>query len=364
MIISYSKINKQINTLTETTFADYGILERQDIETWVENYPDILSEEERFYIITTEYDKFDKTNERLDILAIDETGTLTVIELKRDSSGKDVDLQAVKYAAYCSTLTFKQIVEENVIYQTKKGVKKSSEEVSKEIMKFISNPEFEELNGKPRIVLVAREYTPEVTSTVLWLRKFEINISCVRFKPYILDTETIVFESSVIIPLPEAKDFQIESEKRSNNDTLNRTQEEYLAFYIRIMENIQDKITLPLEYPKPISSYQIRTSVSGIHFEWAFHGRPRNSFGVEIHFEKGVKAENEKNFNEVIKFKDELEKATGETVIEDINWISRWSRIYIEKKQGNIDEDLIKWAVDKMVIFVNIINNTVDKLYL
>ena len=61
------------------------ILERQDIEKWVESYPEILGEE--LLILTTEYDKFDKTNERLDLLAIDKLGNLVIIELKRDDSG-------------------------------------------------------------------------------------------------------------------------------------------------------------------------------------------------------------------------------------------------------------------------------------
>ena len=69
--------------------------------------PAILGEE--LLIITSEYDRFDKTNERLDLLALDKDGNLVVIELKRDDSGKNVDLQAIKYAAYCSTLRLADI---------------------------------------------------------------------------------------------------------------------------------------------------------------------------------------------------------------------------------------------------------------
>jgi hypothetical protein len=361
MIISYNKKDKKVSPLTETEFKGYGIMERQDIESWVEDMPEILGED--FYIITTEYDKFDKTDERLDILAIDREGSLSIIELKRASSGKYADLQAIKYASYCSTLTLKQIIEINVEYLSKKGTEISHEEARNKIMNFISNFEFEELDGKPRIILVAAEYTPEVTATVLWLRKFELDISCVKFKPYIFNADTVVFESSIIIPLPEAKDFQIETENRSNNANLNRAQEEYLAFYTKIMENIKDKIKLPLQRhtgKKPY--YQIKTNIGGIHFEWGFHGRPRSSFGVEIHFEKGAKIDNEKYYDEIIKLKDELEKSTGETLISEKNWGSRWSRIYIEKKQGNIDDGLIKWGIENMIKFVEIINKKLEEL--
>jgi hypothetical protein len=358
MIISYNKKDKKINSLEETDFYDHGIMERKDIEVWIEKYPEILGED--FYIITTEHDEFNKTNERLDVMAIDRNGQLTIIELKRGSSGKYADLQAIKYAAYCSTLTFKQLVEINKDYLLKKGINENLDDIKDKIQDFITDPEFEELSGKPRIVLVASEYTPEVTATVIWLRKFELDISCVRFRPYILDNDNIVFESSVIIPLPEAKDFLIENERRTNQENLTRTQEEYQKFYAKIMEGIKDKIDLQLRQPPNKAYYQISTNITGIHFEWGFSGRPRCSFCVQIHFEKSKKEDNEKYFNEIIKLKDELEKATNEEVIGEKNWGSRWSRIYIKKEQGNINDELVKWGIEKMIMFINIINN---KLY-
>jgi hypothetical protein len=41
---------------------------------------------EDLFIITTEYDKFDKTRERLDILCLGKNGKVVVVELKRDES--------------------------------------------------------------------------------------------------------------------------------------------------------------------------------------------------------------------------------------------------------------------------------------
>jgi len=41
--------------------------------------------------VTTEYDKFNKIKDRLDILAIDKNGKLVIIELKRDIADRFVD---------------------------------------------------------------------------------------------------------------------------------------------------------------------------------------------------------------------------------------------------------------------------------
>ena len=58
MIFGYKKNSKEVKVYNETTFKDHSILERQDLEIWVENYPEILGED--LFIITTEYDRFDK----------------------------------------------------------------------------------------------------------------------------------------------------------------------------------------------------------------------------------------------------------------------------------------------------------------
>ncbi len=79
-----------------------GVWERNHMEEWISKCPKILGEE--LLIITTEYDKFDKTSNRLDILAVDNDGKLVVIELKRDMANKFTDLQAIHYAAYISTI--------------------------------------------------------------------------------------------------------------------------------------------------------------------------------------------------------------------------------------------------------------------
>ena len=62
-------------------------------------------------IIQKEFDDFDDTRERLDLLALDKDGNLVIIENKLDDTGRDVMWQALKYASYCSSLTKNQIIE-------------------------------------------------------------------------------------------------------------------------------------------------------------------------------------------------------------------------------------------------------------
>ena len=61
----------------------------------------------------------------------------------------------------------------------------------------------------PCVVLVAGGFRPEVTTTVLWLiDNFEMDIRCVRLRPFVVGERTLV-HSEVIIPLPEAEQYRL-----------------------------------------------------------------------------------------------------------------------------------------------------------
>ena len=71
----------------EVDLTRLGLRERRDIQEWIAANPGILGEE--LLIVGKEFSGFDRTNERLDLLAVDVDGRLVVIELKRDDSGSD-----------------------------------------------------------------------------------------------------------------------------------------------------------------------------------------------------------------------------------------------------------------------------------
>lgn len=360
MLYLYNKRDKFLTPCKETEFKSQNLLERQNLAKWIELNPSILGEE--LMIVTTEYDRFDKTNERLDLLSIDKEGNLVIIELKRDDSGKNVDLQAIKYAAYCSTLSLFDLIEMYIRYQNQKNIVLSQEEARKAILNFIDNDDFEEFNDRPRIILVAKEFRPEVTASVLWLRKFAIDITCVKWDPYELSDGQMAINSSVLIPLPEARDFVIQAERKEIVEhSKTPTQIEYMQFYLQCIESL--KVKLPREYVTPTGKpyYQISTGLSGVHFEWGFHGRPRSSFGVELHFEKGNKEANLKLFSSCAQFKDRIEAMVSESLTLQKDWSKTWARLYVEKQQGKINDELKDWAVEKMYMLIQLLQPELDK---
>ena len=197
--------NKDLIKLEKTTFFNEKLRERYDIQEWVEKKPEII--EENLLIIGKEVPL--PSDIRIDLLAIDKAANLVIIELKRDDSGRNVDWQAIKYASYCSNFTPTEIFR---LYAEYLGT--TEDEAETIIEKFIDTDDFEELNKSQRIILISKEFHSDVISAVLWLRDFGIEVSCVRFTPYIDETGNLFIAPTKIIPLPEAEDYLIKKEKK------------------------------------------------------------------------------------------------------------------------------------------------------
>ena len=88
-------LNENSNTvspLEKRTFSSLKLSERNHLQKWILNNPEMLGEE--LLILQEEFDGWDETRERLDVLALDKNGRLVVIENKLDDSGRDVVWQA------------------------------------------------------------------------------------------------------------------------------------------------------------------------------------------------------------------------------------------------------------------------------
>jgi hypothetical protein len=211
MLFEIDPTGKTSRGVAVETLAGLGLRERYDLQEWVIHAPEMLGEP--LLVITAEFARFDRTSERLDVLALDRKGKLVVVELKRSAVGTAAELQALRYAAYCSTLLLEDVVEMHQEFIRRRGTELGLEEVRALLLRFVDEPDFSALDDKPRIILAAEEFPPEMTATVLWLRSFELDVSCVRLRPYRVG-DRLVVDSSVLIPLPEARDYLIRRERK------------------------------------------------------------------------------------------------------------------------------------------------------
>ena len=100
--------SRESQRVEEVEFSQLGLQERRDIQEWVAANPGILGDD--LLIVGKEFSGFDRTDERLDLLAVDSDGKLVIIELKRDDSGTDAHWQAIKYASYLHRANANEII--------------------------------------------------------------------------------------------------------------------------------------------------------------------------------------------------------------------------------------------------------------
>ena len=93
----------------EITFAQIGIKERADLQRILKNQIEIISPET--LVISEEFGDWEDSKRRIDLLGIDKSANLIVIELKRTEDGGHMELQAIRYAAMVSAMTFERAIE-------------------------------------------------------------------------------------------------------------------------------------------------------------------------------------------------------------------------------------------------------------
>ncbi|WP_142414063.1 DUF4268 domain-containing protein [Hathewaya massiliensis] len=240
-------INKEVNRISsvqQKNFTELGFKERAHLQEWIAYNPKCLGEE--LLIIQKEFDGFDDTRERLDLLALDKHGNLVIIENKLDDTGRDVTWQSLKYASYCSSLSKNQIKDIYQKYLDTQGIEEKAED---KIIDFFDNIDYEDITlnsgQSQRIIMVAGSFRKEVTSTVLWLMNYKLNIKCIKVTPYQLG-EQLFLDLRQIIPIKEAEEYTIKMAEKSEEENVTKNQitgrySVRLEFWNKLLKVLKEK---------------------------------------------------------------------------------------------------------------------------
>ena len=196
-----------------TTFATEGVKERADLQRLLKDRLDSLGEP--LLLLKDEFDGWDDSSRRIDLLCLDINAKIVVVELKRSEDGGHMELQALRYAAMVSTMKLDHAAK--ALAERHNRAAPDMDAARREILGFLNwdHPEQGAFAADVRIILAGADFSKELTTTVLWLRDFEIDIRCVRLRPYRLDDGRLLLDVQPLIPLPETVAFTTRlSEKR------------------------------------------------------------------------------------------------------------------------------------------------------
>jgi hypothetical protein len=200
-----------------TTFAEQNMQERTHLQVALRDHIELIGDD--LYVVAEEFGDFEGVNRRIDLLCVDRECRLIVVELKRTADGGHMELQALRYAAMVSTMTFAQVVRALAKYRKNRGFEDHSEEAARaDLLTWLEFDADDEpvIAREVGVILASEDFSQEITTTVLWLNEFhEFDIRCIRLSPYKLG-DRLLLDVQHVIPLPEASVYTVRVREKEN----------------------------------------------------------------------------------------------------------------------------------------------------
>jgi hypothetical protein len=297
--------------ISQASFADLKVRERDDLQRLLRTQIDVLGDD--LYVLSEEFGDWDDSRRRIDLLAIDPQANLVVIELKRTNDGGHMDLQAIRYASMVSAMTFERAEQIHGEFLTR--ISEPSDEARSRILAFLGWEEADEESFAPdvRIVLVSEDFGKELTTAVLWLRERDIDIRCVRLRPYENEGKRLI-DVQQIIPLPEANEYQVQLREKEQVGRKKRAERHdvRLKFWEGLVAICRARKTRHADR-KPGSYHWLGggSGIRGLNFNYAII---QECGIVELYIDRGDATENKRIFDRLHARKDEIEKGFGGTL--------------------------------------------------
>ena len=294
--------------IVEASFAHLGLTERGDLQRLLRTQIELLGDD--LYVLTEEFGDWEDSRRRIDLLALDKQANLVVIELKRTVDGGHMELQAIRYASMVSTMTFERAVQVHAEFLARLG--EPADEARNRLLEFLGLEEIDEddFASDVRIVLVSEDFGKELTTAVLWLRDKDIDIRCVRLRPY-SDGAKRLLDVQQIIPLPEAVDYQVQVRNKEQQGRKKRAEryDERLRFWEGVVALARTRKTRHANI-KPGTYHWLGASsgVRGLGFNYVIV----QEFGVvELYIDRRDGTENKRVFDQLFAKRDEIENSFG-----------------------------------------------------
>ena len=229
-----------ISPVPATRFSEAGVREREGLQRVLREKIEVISP--GTLVVAEEFCEWEESRRRIDLLGIDSDANLVVIELKRTEDGSHMELQALRYAAMISALTFERVVEIFASYLRQRASDIDARSMLLDHLGWQS-AEDGEFAATVRIILASADFGKELTTAVLWLNDQGLDIRCVRLVPYSHGGSVLV-DIQQIIPLPEAGDYtvRIRAKQQEARIALRSQQRDFSKFILTLGDQISEPL--------------------------------------------------------------------------------------------------------------------------
>jgi len=291
-------------------------------------------------------------------LCLDKSANVVVVELKRTEDGGHMELQAIRYAAMVASMTLDRLISAHAKYLNDI----SRELATSEILEFLDSDSIEDiqLSGYVRILLISSDFSTELTTTVMWLNKQGLDITCLRFIPYKLEDQLLI-DISQIIPLPETADYEVKIREQDLEVKKNKKikTDIHLKFWTQLIERSKNQTDL-LSSRTRSNDQTLNIAIGRSEFSYLLKTKKsESSVALLIKGDKSI-------FDLLIKDKEAIEAEVGEKLIWNYAPNKKNSLIYYEIEGGwsnpisewpELQDKLINFLVKLNSVFIQKIQN-------
>ena len=204
------------------SLEEAGLSNRADLADWLAANPEILGPAVKIITFDLEgpWSGGGREQDRLSVLGLDFDGRLVVAELKWGKT-TDVEIGAIKLAAQASRLLPESLAEHFSRFHSHHEFALSVDEAMAELQSHAPDLSQESLR-RPRIVLLARDFSPVLTSSAVWLSEVGLDLRLVQvsaFRTYGGGMSGSVSDAPMIsvkqvYPLRDVEEFTISPERQ------------------------------------------------------------------------------------------------------------------------------------------------------
>ena len=255
------------------SLEEAGLEQRADLQEWVLSNPAILGPAVK--VVTFEFDGVPTAGgaarDRVSVLGLGADGRLVVAELK-NSRAADTEVSAIKYAASVSRMLPESLAEHFARFQSRRQTPISPEEALAELQAHAPDLSPETLR-RPRIVLLARDFSAVVSASVVWLSEMGLDIALVQisaFRSYVYgqsgSSNVPMISVSQVYPVREVEDFTISPERqlaKERAEAKRRVQDAALVRRLIATESVADGTIFTLS-PRTDLNFDMRSQLE----EW------------------------------------------------------------------------------------------------
>lgn len=355
----------KFESVPTTTFAMEGMLERQDLQRLLR--ADISPLGMDLIVIAEEFGDWEDSRRRIDLLCMDKQARLVVVEIKRTEDGGHMELQAIRYAAMISCMTVEQAIH---VYAKMLGADATEATAKKNILEFLGLESIDEIkfDGAVRVVLVAADFSNEITTAVMWLNKYNLDITCIRMRPYSVCGQILV-DLTQIIPLPEAAEYEVKirAQAQESKKMESARSEMFMRFWAQLIDRSK-------------SSTSMLAKRSTTNAQWISAGIGKSGFNltisltkdrarVECYIKIGPDGEgSERAFNTLLLKRLKIEEVFGSELDWQLLPGKRGCRICKDIEEGNYNVEEEQWPrlqqdmIDNLVLLEKALKGPIHEL--